>query len=186
VYDLFDSVRSSATISPCGKYRYSLRREWGGSAFVLPIIMLNPSTADAAVDDPTIRRCMAFARREGFAGIQVVNLFAFRATSPDDMMAAPDPFGPEGSDYIERALNSSSVTGVPVLAAWGTLGGHRDRAASVICSAKGWGAQLVCLGTTKDGHPRHPLYVRGDQPFVPFPATLSPRPAVGAQTKEAE
>jgi len=87
------------------------------------------------------------------------------------MRAEADPIGPDGSDYIEGALKSASITGTPVLAAWGTHGGYRDRDRAVILSAKGWGAKLVCLGTTKDGHPRHPLYVRGDQPFVPFPPT---------------
>jgi hypothetical protein len=136
--------------------------------FLLPFIMLNPSTADASIDDPTIGRCMSFARREGYGGISVVNLFAFRATSPEDMKAADDPFGPEGSEYIERTLNAGAITGVPIVAAWGTHGGYRGRDEAVVLSARGWGANLVCLGTTKEGHPRHPLYVKGDQPFVPF------------------
>lgn len=159
---------SAAEISPCGSYRYWLTRQWGGGALLLPIIMLNPSTADAEQDDPTIRRCMSFAQREGFAGISVFNLFAYSATSPEDMKAAADPIGPEGSKHIERLLNSAAITGVPVLAAWGAHGSYRGRDAAVKLSAKGWGVSLVCLGTTKDGHPRHPLYVRADQPFIAF------------------
>lgn len=161
-------IQRGADISDCGRYRYSLTRQWDQRCDTLPIIMLNPSTADADVDDPTIRRCMSFARREGFGGIRVVNLFAFRATSPDDMMAAVDPFGPHGSHAIEETLRDAARVNTPALAAWGSLGGHRQRDDSVKCSAKGWGAKLVCLGTTNAGHPRHPLYVRGDQPFVPF------------------
>ena len=162
-------ITRGAAISDCGQYRYSLTRKWEPGAYSLPIIMLNPSTADADIDDPTIRRCMSFARREGFGGIRVVNLFAFRATSPDDMMAAADPFGPGGAEHLEDVLSIAAQAGLPVLAAWGTLGGYRQRDEAVKMSAKGWGTKLVCLGTTKDGHPRHPLYVRGDQPFEALP-----------------
>ena len=178
VADLFleagPAVHKDALISDCGQYRYWLTRSWDAGAYLLPIIMLNPSTADADNDDPTIRRCMAFAKRERFGGIRVVNLFAFRATAPEAMKAAADPFGPEGSAWIERTLQLAADGGYPVLAAWGAHGSHRDRAGSVVLSAKGWGAELVCLGTTKDGHPRHPLYVKGDQPFVPLPPLETP------------
>lgn len=164
--DLF--TQKDAQISVCGQYRYWLTRQWGVSALLLPIIMLNPSKADADIDDPTIRRCMSFARREGFGGISVVNLFSFRATSPADMKATADPIGPRGSEAIERVLQSASIVGVPVLAAWGTHGSFRSRDEAVKLSAKGWGTKLVCLGTTKDGHPKHPLYVPGDAPFLRF------------------
>lgn len=162
------AIERSAYISPCGQYRYGLERRWDRRAAMLPIIMLNPSTADADIDDPTIRRCMAFARRDGFGGIAVGNLFAFRATSPETMMAASDPIGPLGSIALDELLSGAASAKAPVLAAWGAHGAHRGRAEMVAISARGLGAQLVCLGTTKQGHPRHPLYVRGDQPFVPF------------------
>lgn len=162
-------VFKRAKISDCGSYRYDLWRGWDVRKPELRIIMLNPSTADASLDDPTIRRCMTFAEREGFGGIIVVNLFAFRATSPADMKTAPDPFGPEGSDVIEWALSSAVRDDLPVLCAWGTHGAHRDRASTVMLSARGHGTRLVCLGVNKDGHPRHPLYVAGNQPFLPFP-----------------
>lgn len=162
------AVVKDALISPCGLYRYWLTRVWNPGARKLPIIMLNPSTADAAIDDPTIGRCMSFARREGFGGIRVVNLFSFRATSPDDMKAADDPIGPDGSAHIEDVLRVSVAAGIPVLCAWGAHGGYGNRDKAVLLSAEGWGADMVCLGTTKEGHPRHPLYVRGDQPFEPF------------------
>jgi len=158
----------AAEISPCGQYRYWLLRVWDRSLRTLPIVMLNPSTADADNDDPTIRRCMAFAKREGFGGIRVVNLFAFRATSPDDMKAAADPFGPEGNAVLGEIFMVAGMTDMSVLAAWGAHGSHMGRAEMIKTSAKGWGANLVCLGTTKDGHPRHPLYVAGNQPFVPL------------------
>lgn len=149
-------LERAATISECGLYRYGLERRWDRRLGQLPIIMLNPSTADADLDDPTIRRCMSFARRQGFGGISVANRFAYRATSPAEMKAASDPFGPEGSDAIEALLQVAAQKGRPVLAAWGSHGGFRDRDEMVKLSAKGWGTDLVCLGTTKDGYPKHP------------------------------
>jgi hypothetical protein len=158
-------VLKSAEISACGRYRYCLVREWDASRYLFSIIMLNPSTADAELDDPTIRRCMAFARREGFGGIRVMNLFAFRATSPDDMKAAADPIGPANDFHLARLLNSA---GAPALAAWGAHGDHLDRARQVRAMAAERNARLVCLGKTAGGHPRHPLYIRGDQPLEEF------------------
>jgi hypothetical protein len=171
------SIEYSANVSDCGRYRYGLERRWDRGANMLPIIMLNPSTADASVDDPTIRRCMAFARRDGFGGIAVANLFAFRATSPAEMMTADDPIGPEGSDAIEQLLSTAASVDVPVLAAWGAHGSYRGRDEAVMLSAKGHGARLVCLGTTKDGHPRHPLYVPSHHPFIPLPHPTNTRRA---------
>jgi hypothetical protein len=165
-----DQVTRAASISECGQYRYSLTRIWDDQRPSLPVIMLNPSTADAEQDDPTIRRCMAFAAREGFGGIEVLNLFAFRATSPADMIAAADPIGPGCSDRLDAVLKRSAETGIPVLAAWGAHGAHQQRGQVVARCAANWGAKLVCLGTTADGHPRHPLYVRGDQSLVPLDA----------------
>ena len=96
IADVLREAASDALISPCGQYRYWLMRSWDKYSPRLPIIMLNPSTADASTNDPTIRRCIAFAVREGFGSIVVTNLFAFRATSPDAMKAAVDPVGPSG------------------------------------------------------------------------------------------
>src|SRR6185369_17379869 len=93
----------TAVISKCGKYRYSLRREWIGGAGTVCFIMLNPSTADASVDDPTIRRCIGFAQRWGYQILEVVNLYAYRATRPRDMFAAADPVGPENEYYLCKA-----------------------------------------------------------------------------------
>ncbi|WP_380873659.1 hypothetical protein ACFB49_42970 [Sphingomonas sp. DBB INV C78] len=161
--DMF--MEKAAEISSCGGYRYSLLRRWDPGAYVQPVIMLNPSTADAEIDDPTIKRCMAFARRENFGGIRVFNLFAYRATSPADMKAVKDPIGPKNDEALAEAF---ALSATPTLVAWGTDGGHLARAAAVCAIAKQAGASLVCLGMTKDGHPRHPLYVKGSQPFVPY------------------
>lgn len=162
------NIERAAEISRCGRYRYWLARTWDRTAHSLPIIMLNPSTADASIDDPTIRRCMGFARREGFGGIIVTNLFAFRATSPDAMKAAADPVGPNGDYWLNQTFTYAAGEKRPVLAAWGSHGDFRARANYARGMAGMRGARLVCLGTTKEGHPRHPLYVRADQPFEPF------------------
>lgn len=148
-----------ADISDCGRYRYWLERAWGNGA-LLTFVMLNPSTADRDVDDPTIRRCMGFARRENLDGIKVVNLFAWRTPYPGLLKATIDPVGPQNNGHLIEAL----CTGGPVVAAWGAndVGGRdvwlKERAAMV-------GTKLMCFGRTANGSPRHPLYVPGDQPL---------------------
>jgi hypothetical protein len=133
--------------------------------------MLNPSTADANVDDPTIRRCIGFALREGYGGIYVVNLMAYRATDPADCLAQSDPIGPENDDYLERAARNTGI----VVCAWGAKAPEWIVKRG-ICHISGdiAGAGLVCLGTTKDGSPRHPLYVARLQPFKRYSAPGAP------------
>jgi hypothetical protein len=155
----------TAAISPCGRYRYRLTR---GDGNRLCFVMLNPSTADANINDPTIRRCRSFARREGYAGIEVLNLFALRATDPAQLIGHGDPTGPENVAYLEQA---SLVHGNGIIVcAWGA---HRaatpDKVNTTIYWLRRCGARLVCLGKTKSGAPRHPLYVHGDTPFEDFP-----------------
>lgn len=153
-----------ATISADNLYRYRLTRIWEPGKPPLSFVMLNPSTADDRVDDPTIRRCMAFARREGCGGIIVANLYGLRATDPSELLRAADPFGPKNGAALLSVLDESVIYDKPVVCAWGTKGGRG--AINFAISAKATLAKLMCLGQTKDGHPRHPLYVRGDQPFV--------------------
>lgn len=162
------AVAKAALISDCGLYRYTLSRQWDGDMPSLPIIMLNPSTADADNDDPTIKRCISFGKREGFGGIRVFNLFAYRATSPADMKAMSDPIGPMNAEYLWLVLRQSGLEGTPVLCAWGTHGAHRRQDRAVRVMAQKAGARLVCLGMTKDGHPKHPLYVLRDAAFVSY------------------
>jgi hypothetical protein len=154
----------SAVISLCGQYRYRLQR---GDGARLAFVMLNPSTADANVDDPTIRRCMGFARREGYAGIDVCNLFALRATNPRELVAHADPIGPDNYDHL--AALGKDHRGTDIVCAWGA---HPAATARVVAVMKGYltdyGARLVCLGLTAAGAPRHPLYVRGDAPLLPW------------------
>jgi hypothetical protein len=153
---------SGAMLSPCRTYRYTLDRTWDASLPVALFIMLNPSTADASEDDPTIRRCRSFATREGCGGLTVVNLFALRSTDPAALTSHPDPVGPDNDTRIALALDRQPAV---VIAAWGSHPFARSRARQVAAPL----ARLRCLGTTKGGDPRHPLYVRGDAPLIPWP-----------------
>lgn len=168
VYPSGVEVRRHARISTCGQYRYALWREWrtplDPSRWVT-FVMLNPSTADATIDDPTIRRCVGFARALGGTGLAVANLYAYRATKPADLWHAADPVGPENADTLAMFLDTSARHGFPVIAAWGS-NAKPDRVQSVL-SLPG-AERLTTLGTTKQGAPRHPLYVRGDQPLIPY------------------
>lgn len=162
-------VRTGAQISDDGLFRYDLLRWWAepgvNGARALRFVMLNPSTADADQDDPTIRRCVGFAKREGYAGAIIVNLYAFRATDPKDLAAAGYPVGPHNRAILSNHLYDSRMGGHPVVAAWG-VNARPDRVRDVLSLVPG--VDWRCLGTTKDGHPRHPLYVRGDQPLDVF------------------
>lgn len=148
----------SAIFSECRQYRYSLQR---GDYPRLCFIMLNPSTADATVDDPTIRRCMGFARREHCDGIEVLNLYALRATNPADLWTHPDPVGPENDDYL-RAIARSYFS---VIAAWGA-NAKPERVRQVRALFDECGVRLKHLGLTGQGQPRHPLYLRSDAPLT--------------------
>lgn len=158
-----------AIISECGLYRYELTRDWEREPSTprLPIIGLNPSVASATLDDPTIRRCVSFAKRDSFSGITMLNLYAFRATDPEEMFKADDPVGPDNMKYLELHAAISISQGAPILCAWGA-GGSGGLARYVTKLLVDKGASLVCLGLTKQGHPRHPLYVKGDTPFSPY------------------
>jgi hypothetical protein len=124
--------------------------------------MMNPSTADDNTDDPTIRRCKDFARRFGYAILDVVNLFAFRATEPIEIDYAHDPVGPETDHHIMEAVRESD----DVIVAWGAMGAKYDRVEEVLRLLNGH--PIKCLGVTKDGHPRHPLYLRNDAELIPY------------------
>jgi len=153
---------ADAGLSEDGKYRYWLTRKWD-SRPLITFIMLNPSTADAQNDDPTIRRCMDFAERDGAGGIAVVNLFALRATNPKELHKHPAPIGPMNNHNI--LLWSTGVS--KVILAWGAGGNYGGRAKAVLFLL-GKSKNLYTLGATKNGMPRHPLYVRNDQGFIRY------------------
>ncbi len=165
-------IRKSANISRDGLYRYELTRRWGEQEDdLLPFVMLNPSDADAEKDDPTIRRCMAFARRQGAGGIIVANLFAWRTPHSDELRQAGDPFGKDNRKAIEAIAARSIENGIPIVCAWGCRGALHAADETAIDIMRGVGPSVVlkCLGKTKAGHPRHPLYLRRDQPLEEFP-----------------
>lgn len=161
-----DDMVKGAQLSKDGLYRYSLSRQWGPGQ-PMPFVMLNPSTADHMVDDPTIGRCVAFARREGADGILVCNVYAFRATKPADLFKAPYPRGPDNNQWLANLATNAVAYGLRIVCAWGTKGRPGDTVHARRLLAY-HGAKLVCLGTTKDGHPKHPLYVAGATPLVPY------------------
>lgn len=161
-----NSRMTSAQISTCKQYRYLLTRpcevtfpEAGTALFIL----LNPSTADALADDPTIRRLRGFARDWWAAGITVANLYALRATNPRDLWEHPDPVGPE-NDACLRALATEYGDAV---VGWGN-NAKKERAEHVCRIMTEAGARLWCFGTTKSGAPKHPLYVPRSQALVRF------------------
>jgi hypothetical protein len=163
---MVEAAAYGAELSPCRRYRYRLWRTWG-SGQLMAWIMLNPSTADSEVDDPTIRRCMSFARREGFDGIEVLNLYAYRVTDPKQLAEVYQVEGPDNAHHWGDVLTDARV-GL-VVAAWGAyrpkVEGEilRSRALETLGDTPTW-----CLGTTKSGAPRHPLYVKADRPFEPW------------------
>lgn len=150
-----EATERSAILSPCGRYRYRLLHEWGQWDGKLVFVMLNPSTADAKRDDPTIRKCRGFAERLGFKCFSVVNLFAYRATDPD-ALRLPDLYdivGPENDHYIRQETGDDRDT---VVCGWGAHARHWPHRVQhvseyLIPSGK------KCLAVTADGHPRHPL-----------------------------
>lgn len=155
-------MTGDAVMSDDGLYRYALTRSWEPAdaeapASVIAFVMLNPSTADADADDATVRRCRAFAHGWSYTGLLVVNLFAWRARHPEELIRTPDAVGPDNPRYLDSMLSSASVE--TVVAAWGAMpiavahgNAFRRRAAQL-------GRPLYTLGLTRDGHPRHPLYL---------------------------
>lgn len=158
-----------ANFSPCKVYRYDLHRDFGMQTPPLTVVMLNPSTADARKDDPTIRRVIGFAKAWGAGSLLVLNLFAIRATDPREMLAATDPIGPENDAYLRRALTAARDEDRAVLAAWGAHGNHLGRDFHVMHKLVD-GVRWTCLGRTHAGHPKHPLYVPSNTTPKPHPA----------------
>lgn len=147
-----DGVASAAWYSPCGRYRYGLRRVWDAGGDELLYVMLNPSTATEARNDPTIERCQRRALALGFGGMRIANLFAFRATRPEDLRRADDPEGPENARLLRAWSGGAAMT----LAAWGVHGALMEAGRKVAALLEG---DVRHLGLTRAGHPRHPLYV---------------------------
>ncbi len=146
---------STAVYSGCERYRYSLTRIWDEGAGRVHFIMLNASTATEVQNDPTVERCERRARTLGYGAFRVSNIFAWRDTDPRKMRAAGDPVGPANDAAILEGASWAECN----VAAWGAHGTHLDRGAHVSALLQGADTPLYHLGLTKDGHPRHPLYV---------------------------
>ncbi len=146
-----------------GPYRYNLWRIWDKEKPLMNWIMLNPSTADAEIDDPTIRKCKGFAERHRFGGIWVVNLFALRATNPKDLKLSEDPVG--ANDLVLKNLKLNLSPEDMTVLAWGCHGKLNGRDQEVLDMI---GPYNFCLGQNKDGTPKHPLYVPYSKPLVVF------------------
>jgi hypothetical protein len=152
-------VKRRALFSDCERYRYLLDIVWDESLPLAVVIGLNPSTADAFQDDPTVRRWVSFAQGWGCGGVRVLNLFAWRATDPAAMKAAVAPMGAD--NCLWKLMEGA--TG-PVVACWGTHGAHQGRGKMMAAILK----NLQCLGRNADGSPRHPLYLRSDTELEPY------------------
>lgn len=160
-------MNRSAKISSDGRYRYKLIRQWG-DGIPLTIVMLNPSTADAEHDDPTIRKCMGFARRWNNVGICVLNLYGFRATSPRDLFREDHPIGPGNDIEIFSTIRAAGKDGLhPVLCAWGD-NAEPERVRNVMRIIQLSNGSPFCLGWTKRSQPMHPLYRPYESERQPF------------------
>lgn len=165
------AVVASAALSTDGLYRWTLTRTWGDGP-TATFIMLNPSTADGTKDDPTVRRCLGFARSLGCTRLVVANLFAWRATDPDDLAAAYKAGrdivgGPDADQAITTAVDGARI----VIGAWGAgPAAVQSAMAARISDVRALTGSLYCLGTTRSGQPRHPLYLPASSALVPWPA----------------
>lgn len=148
-------MKKGAVIDKTGTYRYSLWREWDQDKQKLVFIMLNPSKADEDIDDPTLRRCINFAKSWDCGSLMVVNLFAYRSASPLDLKKVDDPVGKQNDRYLKKAIKSADR----VVVAWGNNGKLMQRDRLVLQLLSKHNIQPHCLGITKAGYPRHPLYV---------------------------
>ena len=160
--ELFSNTEKSAVISDCGKYRYSLTRTWNDELPKVMFVMLNPSTADAMKDDPTIRRCVGFANSWGYGGIIVVNLFAFRATNPKELLSEEHPIGGDNLYYMRKAYDKVDKVvcawgNKPILRKWFQCKSFNESVLVHFIKDKSYYLEL-----SKDGTPKHPLYLKKD------------------------
>ncbi len=163
-------MRKRATLGGAGRYRYSLERAWDPAGPRALFVLLNPSTADASQDDPTLRRCLGFARTTGAGALEVVNLFALRASDPRGLRAVEDPLGPVNRRAQRRAVARADL----VILGWGATRFAEREAPRFLACLERWRAAIkapppvLCLGTTRSGAPRHPLYVPARTPLITY------------------
>lgn len=153
-------MQKSAVISRCGKYRYELRRTWDESKYTVLFICLNPSTADHRQEDNTSRVCINYAKRWGYGGVIIANLFGYRATDPTLLKKVEDPIGPENDRHLLDLVREAPVT----VCAWSNDGGYMNRDKTVLDLVP----NPYCLTILKGGHPGHPLYKKRSLTPIPF------------------
>ncbi|MBS0198465.1 MAG: DUF1643 domain-containing protein [Planctomycetes bacterium] len=153
-------MRSTATFSPCRRYRYALRRVWNADVPPAMFVGLNPSTADEVKNDPTVRRCIGFALRWGWGGLIMTNIFALRSTDPNALTRVDDPVGPRNDRWLRQLQREAGIV-IAAWGVWGELGGRGEKVRALLDAPH-------CLGVTKCGAPRHPLYLRADLRPVRF------------------
>lgn len=158
-------VRGSAEFSPCGRYRYWLRRDWGedGAPFAL-FVAMNPSTATPNQDDPTIRKEQGYTRRAGLTSLIKCNIADYRSTDPKQLLR--ENILPRSDENL-RVIKRFAAEAAMIVVCWGALPNPlRGYAQSTAAALSGY--RLLCLGVTADGSPRHPLYVPNDAPLMPW------------------
>lgn len=161
-------LENDAVISDCKHYRYLLRRTWDFKRPRALLVMLNPSTADASTDDPTIRSCVRLLKALGYGSLEVVNLFAWRATDPSELFSSGtiDYVGPDNDATISLANTRANIA----ICAWGAHHSAEWRVPSFMKALQGWQEIAVyCFGKTKAGHPKHPLYIKTGTPLETYP-----------------
>lgn len=161
---------AGCVLSADKRFRYKLWRWWDPTLPTCVFCLLNPSTADHQVDDPTVKRCVGFARRWGFGRVEVVNLFAWRATRPDDLPGVADPVGEINDSLILASAKDPTVS--RIVAGWGVgvgTWGVNGRDGTVLKLLAEAGKPVQCLGRTKDGSPRHPLYLASATKLEAYP-----------------
>lgn len=157
--------------SDCRKYRFTLWREIASELFddspkrkeFVQFVGLNPSTADEVVNDNTVSKCIAWAKQWGFGAMCMTNAFAFRATDPTVMLSEPDPIGMANDAWLADVASEAAI----VVICWGNDGAHMNRSEAMLPYLPA--GKLHCFGVTKQGHPRHPLYMANRAELLPWP-----------------
>jgi hypothetical protein len=160
--DMDKKIVTGAQFSDCREYRYVLWRTWDEGNGHVMFVGLNPSTADETKDDPTIRRCIGFAKRWGFGGIYMLNIFALRSTDPAKLYSDTEPIGPRNDEFLRMYADAAGK----IVACWGNHGALNNRGLQVI-DMLGM-ENLFCFKLTKNDNPGHPLYLSKDTEAVPL------------------
>ena len=153
-------MKSDANLSECRQYRYALWRTWDESKPYAMFIGLNPSTADEKEDDPTITRCINFAKTWGYGGLCMANLFAYRSSDPSNLRSTQEPIGLENDAWLKKLAKEAGV----IVAAWGNDGAYLGRSKLVSSNI----SNLKCLKINKTGEPAHPLYQPSSATLIEF------------------